>query len=222
MWWHVNFMGRGATTHRRVKNGGTTLHGGNPNKLTEAWFINVGANAQLRGSRVRRHSLKRLGGEVRAMLVTHSQEITQKRLTRIRNGCGRLGDVAVTVQLKAKIFAVALRGSVLTAGRVVHQIQKRIKIVGSKMFFSKNRPGISRALSMVGAGRSRGVAPRASFRVAGSVGNSEEARSFEVGPLLLRRFCASMTALTCFVESNARPAWMALTRFGSSSVLSIC
>ena len=62
MWWYVDFMGRGATTHRREKNGGTTPHGGNPNKLTEARFINVGANAHLRGVGVRGHFVKRLGG----------------------------------------------------------------------------------------------------------------------------------------------------------------
>ena len=68
IWWHVNFMGLGATTHRRGKYGGNTPHGGNPNKLTEARVINVGANAHLRGVGVCRHLVKRLWGEVRAFL----------------------------------------------------------------------------------------------------------------------------------------------------------
>ena len=73
------------------------------------------------------------------MLVTHSQKKTQKRLTRIRNGWGALGDVAVTVQLKAKIFTVALHGSVPSARSLVHRIKKHIKMVGHKNVFLKKQ-----------------------------------------------------------------------------------
>ena len=76
--------------------------------------------------------------------MTHSQEITQERLTRIQNGWGGLSDVAVTVQRKAKIFTVALHGSAPRAGRVVHRIQKHIKIVGlENVFLKKQAPNFA-------------------------------------------------------------------------------